>query len=316
MNNMKSDFCDVFTIVFITTEKLFLPVFTWIIVPRIDNNWRPILCVFERTSRGQTGCCDTGGCARAAAWPRWRTSRAANRARTARSPRPRPPPGAPCTPLQADWRSDIPPPLHPQHRRRRDTPKGFFFFSAPCRVMPRSSAGWSRSSSLWISNDSDIFLFFVDFLLCFLFSPTTPLFPVFFKDKTFLWWTVVLFCTLFYLIFATKEGFMVVQYICVRWYSGTAVGVYPDALAKKWNDESIWTFFLFLLKKNVFMRLLLTKVHLSGLNLSYWTFLTIKERELITSHVDQISLAIVAKIVLSIKTFHWKQCLVLIWFGH
>lgn len=108
--------------------------------------------LFWRTSRGRTGCCGIGDCAKVAAWPKWRASHAANPARTLKSPRRHRPPGAPCTHLLAGWPSDIPPPLHPPWRQRRDIHR---VSSLQLCVAWRhtSSTGWSHSSSPGNTND-------------------------------------------------------------------------------------------------------------------------------------------------------------------
>lgn len=218
--------------------------------------------LFWRTSRGRTGCCGIGDCAKVAAWPRWRVSRAVSPAHTLKSPRRHRPPGAPCTHLLAGWPSDIPPPLHPPWRQRRDIHR---VSSLQLCVAWRhtSSTGWSHSSSPGNTNDRGTnsvfyynfcFLGFVDFIffVVVLFSPCVFL-SFFFLRQDF---SVINSCPVLYfifLIFATKKTSFYCSNIsasggtrkravgyCLSWHTSNKMG------SCWWRDmfEQLSNFFL------------------------------------------------------------------------
>lgn len=157
-------------LIFINIHAAFLHWFQWV------NAWN---FVFWRTSRGQTGCCGIGGCAKVVTSPKWRTSRAVTHAHTHKNPHRHRRPGAPCTLHRAAWLSDIPPSLHPQCPQRRIKPQGLFL-AALCCATPHSGRHWSCSCSLGITNEREtealsffvlIFPFFFFFKLCLIFTP-------------------------------------------------------------------------------------------------------------------------------------------------
>lgn len=197
-------------LIFRNTHAAFLPLSEW------ENTWN---FVFWRTSRGQTGCCDIGGCAKVATSPKWRASRAVTHGRTHRKPHRRLPPGAPCTLHRAGWLSDIPPSPHPRCPQRRIKPQGLFL-AALCCATPHSGRHWSCSCILGITNERGTdalsfcfnFLSFFYFLPCFIFTPAfffflmTRLFCVEQWSVFVLKLLILCFLSFFYLAISAFEG--------------------------------------------------------------------------------------------------------------